>query len=83
MTIEPDRVYTLDEVAELLRCSRANVHRLALKGQLASVRIGAGNAGYRVLGRDLLAFLESRRSGGPQPNGAIKHLERWVSRSSP
>ena len=34
---------------------------------MASIKIGAGQKGIRVKGADLLAFVESRREGGPSP----------------
>lgn len=78
MSIEPTAVYTMAQVAELLSCSLTNAYDLVKTGQLARVAVGAGKKGYRVLGSDLLAFLEFRREGGPKPMGTFKHLGRWV-----
>ncbi len=72
------RVYLVTEAAELLRCGRSNAYNLVASGELACTKIGAGKKGIRVLGSDLLAFLESRREGGPMPQGTIKYLKTRV-----
>ena len=63
----PDHVaplYTLAEVAGILRCSPRTVERMVTDGILAAVRVGRG---YRVEAADLAAFLAENR----QPvNGA-------------
>jgi len=74
MNIEPDRLYLVAEVADILRCGRTNVYDLLSEGALARTTIGAGKRGMRVRGSDLLAFLDSRREGGPSPKGAFKYL---------
>ncbi len=76
MTIEPSAIYTPSQACEHLTCSLSNVYDLISSGQLARVAIGAGKKGYRILGSDLLLFLESRREGGPQPKGTFKYLGR-------
>ena len=44
-------------------------------GDLARTKVGAGKKGLRVMGSDLLAFLESRREEGPKPQGTFKYLK--------
>lgn len=78
--INPDCLYTTAEVAERLRCGPQNVYNLILKGEIASTRVGAGNAGKRVRGSDLAAFLDERTEGGPSPKGNFKHLAKWLGR---
>ena len=80
MTIEPDRVYLPTEVAAILRCGRANVYNLMAAGAIASTAVGAGNKGKRVTGRAILAFLEDRTEGGPQPKGTFKFLRPRLPR---
>lgn len=65
--LEPDRIYTIAEVAAWLRCSSTNVYDLMSAGELAFTRIGAGRKGFRVRGSDLLSFLDARKEGGPRP----------------
>jgi hypothetical protein len=74
MSIEPDRLYLVAEVADILRCGKTNVYDLLGAGTLARTTIGAGKKGLRVRGSDLLAFLDSRRAGGPRPLGSFKYL---------
>jgi hypothetical protein len=74
--IDPDQLYTVDEVASILRCSRTNAYDLLSTGQLARTPIGAGKKGMRVRGKDITAFLDHRREGGPPPTSiALKHLK--------
>jgi hypothetical protein len=73
--IEPDVLYTPSEVGDLLGCSRTNAYDLLMSGELAKTCIGAGKKGIRVMGSDILAFLESRKEGGPSPKGSFKYLK--------
>ncbi len=75
MAIDPDYLYLPKEVADILRCSLANVYSLLNREDLRRAPIGAGKSGIRVQGSDLLAFIESRKSGGPKPMGAFKYLK--------
>ncbi len=72
--IEPGAIYTVKEVAERLRCESSNVYNLVESKTLATVRVGNGGAGIRILGSDLLAFVTSRRQGGHAPRMALKRL---------
>lgn len=51
----PDRVLTVDEVADVLRVSNMTVYRLIRSGELVALRIGSN---YRIRERDLEAYLE-------------------------
>lgn len=73
--IKPAALYKVDEIAVILRCGKTNVYDLLRRGDLASTRIGTGRMGLRVMGSDLLAFLESRKEGGPKPQGTFKFLK--------
>jgi excisionase family DNA binding protein len=77
--IEPNAIYSMTEVAALLKCGKSNVYDLASQGDLAVVRIGAGRGGIRVMGSDLLAFLASRREGGAEPKKKYRHLQAFLS----
>jgi excisionase family DNA binding protein len=72
--IDPAGIYTIAEVAKLLRCGQTNVYQLASAKQLAVIQLGAGTKGFRVRGSDLLAFLDSRKVGGPEPRQQFRHL---------
>lgn len=74
----PDTLYTLDEAAARLRCSRINVWRLVDAGDLAAARVGAGRAGIRIRGAAIEAFLESRTAGGPKPEFEYVHLKEFM-----
>jgi hypothetical protein len=73
--IEPDALYLVTEVAALMGCSKTNVYELLLAGDLAKTSIGVGTKGLRVRGSDVLSFLDSRREGGPRPQGTFKYLK--------
>ncbi len=72
--IHPEAYYTVREAAERIRCKDANLYQLIANKDLAVTRVGAGKRGLRVQGADLIAFLASRREGGPQPRMALKRL---------
>lgn len=74
LPINQDRIYTPAQVADWLQCSTTNVYRLIDSGELAYTRIGASKKGFKIKGSDLLAFLESRKVGGPKPRMAFKRL---------
>lgn len=80
ITIDPSRLYRVNDVAQIFDCGKSNVYELIKSGAIATVSVGAGNSGVRVLGRDILAFVESRRSGGPAPTIAIKNLRGTFAR---
>lgn len=77
--IEPDRLYTPQEVAERLTCGKTNVYDLMTGGELATTRIGAGKRGLRVRGSDITAFLDARTEGGPSPRSTYKHLGKYLN----
>lgn len=76
--IEPDVLYSVAEVAAYLGCGKSNAYDLLLSGDLAKTPIGAGRKGLRVRGSDLLRFLDTRREGGPAPQGSFKHLAKYL-----
>jgi excisionase family DNA binding protein len=76
--IEPDVLYSVTEVASFLGCGKSNAYELLLSGELAKTPIGAGRKGLRVRGSDLLHFLDSRREGGPAPQGSFKYLAKYL-----
>jgi excisionase family DNA binding protein len=54
-------VYTIDEAAEHLTCSRTHVYRLISSGQLRAIDIsvkGAKRSKTRVLAADLAAYIQ-------------------------
>jgi hypothetical protein len=74
--IQPDVLYRVGQTAAFLGSGLSNTYDLLLSGELARTRIGAGSKGLRVRGSDILAFLDSRREGGPRPQGAFKFLPK-------
>ncbi len=77
--ILPDVLYSVSQTAGFLGCGKSNAYDLMLSGELARTRIGAGSKGLRVRGSDILAFLESRREGGPRPQGTFRHLPKLAT----
>jgi hypothetical protein len=73
--LEPDYLYVPSEVADYLRCGKANVYNLMSTGALAVTKIGAGSKGLKVKGSDILLFLDDRKEGGPSPKGNYKFLK--------
>lgn len=62
VALTADGIYTPDQVAQLLSCSRAHVYRLMSAGALRVIDIsvpGSKSSKSRVRGRDLLAYLDS------------------------
>lgn len=70
--IEPNVFYTLEEVADRLRVSRAAALRLIKSGRTPAVQIGRH---WRVLGAALLNL------GDPNSEGEAEHLRDWLSAS--
>ena len=74
MAIDKDAIYTPNQVAGLLCCGKSNVYDLLGAGDLAVTRIGAKGKCFRIRGSDILAFLDERKTGGPQPRVRYKLL---------
>ena len=55
------RLLTVDEVAEILRCSRSTVYSLISSAKIVGLRIGSHSGGIRVSAEDLQAYLDSCR----------------------
>jgi excisionase family DNA binding protein len=51
------RLFTVAEVAEVMRVSNMTVYRLIRSGELPALRVGKG---YRIFESDLERFLEGR-----------------------
>ncbi|GDY07202.1 MAG: DNA-binding protein [Planctomycetota bacterium] len=73
IAIEPNVFYTLDEVSQLLRVSRAAVLRLIKSGQAPAVQIGRQ---WRVLGATLLNL------GDPQDELESGQVRDWLAASN-
>ena len=58
MEIEPNRVYTFDEVLGLLKLSPVTLRRLIRSGKIPAIKLGKK---YRFLGFELLRALESNQ----------------------
>jgi len=58
MEIEPNRVYTFDEVLRLLKLSPVTLRRLIRSEKIPANKLGKQ---YRFLGSELLRALESNR----------------------
>ena len=59
-TIEPDAIYTLEQVQELLQFSRATMTRLLTSGRLKGSKVGKD---WRIWGWDISALMENARQG--------------------
>jgi excisionase family DNA binding protein len=55
-----DKLYTIDEIAQLLSVHPETVRNWIRTGKLSAINLG-GSAGYRVSQSDLDAFLRSLR----------------------
>lgn len=67
-----NRILTLREVAEELRCSTSTVRQLINRGQLAALNLGtASHKHYRVT-REALDEYESTASETPKPMPRVK-----------
>jgi excisionase family DNA binding protein len=58
--IEPERVYTVPEVAEVLQVGPETVRRWLRRGELQGFMLGGTKLGYRVRGSEIQRFIEAR-----------------------
>ncbi|MFZ1932419.1 MAG: helix-turn-helix domain-containing protein [Thermoguttaceae bacterium] len=72
---------TVDEVAQVLRCSRSTVYSLVSSAKIAGLRIGSHSGGIRISGDDLQTYLDTcrieptgRRRAGVGRLPKLKHL---------
>jgi hypothetical protein len=65
--IEPDRLYRVNELIEILRCSKTNAYDLITRGDIRRTSVGSRGKGFRVRGSEILRFLEARG----HPDGAV------------
>lgn len=65
MQLDPDRLYTSEELAPMLRVSRETLRRWARQGRLPVVQPAGRVKGARMLfrGRDVLALIGGARAG--------------------
>ena len=61
MQIEANRVYTFDEVLEILKLSPGTLRKLVKNGEIPATKLGKQ---CRLLGSELLRTLESGRKRG-------------------
>lgn len=73
IAIEPNVYYTLDEVAQLLRVSRAAAVRLIKSGRAPAIQIGRQ---WRVLGAVLLNL------GDARSESESAHVHEWMAVSN-
>ncbi len=59
MDIEPNRVYTFDEILEVLKLSPVTLRKLVRNGDIPASKLGKQ---YRFLGADLLKALEKTQN---------------------
>ena len=65
MTIEPNRVYTFDEVLKLLQLSPVTLRKLVRSGDVPASKLGKQ---YRFLGTELIRALERGSTHVKQPS---------------
>lgn len=72
---------TVQEVADILRVSRATVYTLCAQGKLSHIRVGAGRGTIRIRQEDLDAFVAEATVQREQPTAPkpaaikLKHLK--------
>ena len=69
------RLFTINEAAEFLACSRANVYGLIEAGELPVITVGKSR-GYRIDQRDLEAFVLRRKTQKPGAEPARTPAQR-------
>ena len=76
----PDRVFTVDEVSERLRCHASTVYAWIKKGQLHAYLIGDT---YRISEEHLAEFLEgtTTKSGGVKSRDPRRKSSKEASRA--
>lgn len=78
----PDRLLTIAEVAELLKCSPRTVYRLVADGLLPARRVA--HADRRILESDFWEFVRGRQQSIEPiaPPKALKHVRAQSTRCS-
>lgn len=61
MLFDDNKAYTVEDVAKILHLSKCTVYRLLQTKKIKAFRIG-GRKLYRILGKDLNAFLSKKDS---------------------
>jgi excisionase family DNA binding protein len=56
--VNPSKVYTVNEVADIIRMSKQTVTREIREGNISSYKLG--DRTYRVMGNDLISYLNTR-----------------------
>lgn len=62
MDIEPNRVYTFDEILEVLKLSPVTLRKLVRNGDVPASKLGKQ---YRFLGAELLKAFNNRKNPVP------------------
>ena len=58
--LEPERVYTVSDVAALLQVGPETVRRWLRRGDLLGFMLGGTKLGYRIRGSEIQRFIEVR-----------------------
>lgn len=77
-TREVPVLYTVEEVAGILKVAKTTVLSLIHERELLAVRCGI-RKGYRVLLSDLNAFIERSRRAGPRPTDGPEPMDPRVA----
>lgn len=67
-TIDADNLYTVEEVAGLLRLSQYTTQKLVREKKITGAKIGRS---WLVQGKDLLKFLEDKKNKPPRTRGYV------------
>lgn len=72
ITLQPEKLYTSEEVSEYLHLSLRTIQRLLQAGSLKSYKI---HGQYRIKGLDLLAYLDGVRRDPERPDAASRPVD--------
>lgn len=76
---KPERLLTVQDLADRLRLSVACVYTMVSSGQLSCLRVGNGRGSIRFREADVAEYLNGCRSNAPSPcpeisDRALKHI---------
>lgn len=57
--VEEEKLLTIKEAAEMLRCSEGHIYRLIRRGELPTIKVGRKYT--RIKKKDVLDFIEKHR----------------------
>lgn len=80
--LEPERIYSLQQIARILQMRTDTVRRMAVEGEIPMIKF-RGARGYRFLGWRVKAWLDGLQDGTDGTDGKTKEKDysAWFRRA--